>query len=191
MTMRKLVLQMQVSLDGFVGTPTGEVDWAFRSFDDEFTAWGVDSLWQAGVHIMGGATGRGLAEYWPSPDIAARDRPFAAPMNEIPKVIFSKTIDHLDWNATRIARGDLVEEITRLKQEPGKHILAHGGARFAQSLSRLGLVDEYQLVIHPVVLGSGLPLFPELPEPLQLDLIETRAFPSGAVLHVYRPALRT
>ena len=119
--MRKVVLQMQVSLDGFVGGPDGEIDWIFPGFDDEFTAWEVDSLWQAGVHVMGGVTGRGLAEYWPSP-AEERDKPFAAAMNQIPKVIFSKTLDKVDWNETRIAKGDVVEEITRLKQEPGKHI---------------------------------------------------------------------
>src|SRR5690606_10087410 len=142
--------------------------------------------WRAGVHVMGGETGRGLAEYWPSPDLDERDRPFAAPMNEIPKVVFSKSLDTLDWNGTRIARGDTREEIARLKQEGGKPILVHGGARFAQSLSRLGLIDEYQLVIHPVALGSGLPLFPQLEEPLRLKLVETRPFPAGAVLQVYR-----
>jgi hypothetical protein len=83
--MRKVVLQMQVSLDAFVGRPNGDVDWIFRSFDEEFTAWSVESLWQAGVHIMGSVTGRGLAEYWPSPNIEKRDEPFAPAMNQIPK----------------------------------------------------------------------------------------------------------
>jgi dihydrofolate reductase len=185
--MRKVVLQMQVTLDGYVGDKDGNVEWAFPCFDDEFTEWGVESLQQAGVHVMGGITGRGLADYWPRPDIEERDRPFAPAMNEMPKVVFSNTLDGLDWHDTRIAKGDLTEEINRLKQAPGKHILVHGGASFAQSLSRLGLIDEYQLVVHPVVLGSGLPLFPELPAPLRLQVIEARPFRSGAVLHVSRP----
>lgn len=187
--MREVVLQMQVSLDGFVGLPDGNVDWAFRSFDDEFTAWAADSLWQAGVHVMGGNTGRGLAAYWPNAT-EERDKPFMAAMNEIPKVVFSRTIDRLDWNQTRITQGDLNEEIDRLKREPGKHILVHGGASFARSLSRHGLIDVYQLVIHPVALGRGLPLFPEFAAPLQLELVETKPFPAGAVLHVYRPLRR-
>jgi dihydrofolate reductase len=183
--MGKVVLQMQVSIDGFVGRPDGDVEWAFPTFDDEFTTWIVDSLWQAGVHIMGGETGRGLAEYWPNAT-EERDKPFAAAMNEIPKVVFSRSIDHLDWNQTRIAKGDLVEEVNRLKAEHGKDLLVHGGARFAQSLSRARLVDEYHLITHPVVLGSGLSIFPEFDEPLRLALVETRAFPAGAVLHIYR-----
>jgi dihydrofolate reductase len=183
--MRKVVLQMQVSVDGFVGRSDGDVEWAFPTFDDEFTAWIVDSLWQAGVHVMGGETGRGLAEYWPHAT-EERDKPFAAAMNEIPKVVFSKSIDHLDWNQTRIAKGDVVDEINRLKAEPGKDILVHGGARFAQSLSKARLIDEYHLIAHPVVLGSGLSIFPEFDEPLRLALVEARAFPAGAVLHIYR-----
>ena len=186
-SMRKVVLQMQVTLDGYVGTPDGDVEWAFPAFDAEFTARGVELLWQAGVHVMGGITGKGLAEYWPRPDIEERDRPFAQPMNEIPKVVFSKTLDHLDWNATTITGGDLEEEMTRLKQAPGKDILVHGGASFAQSLSKLGLIDEYQLVVHPVVLGRGLRLFPEPAQPLRLQVIEVRPFSSGAVLHISRP----
>ena len=183
--MRKVVLQMQVSLDGFIGTPSGDVDWVFRDFDDELTAWTVDSLWQAGVHIMGGITGRDMVEYWPS-----STEPFAPPMNEIPKVIFSKTMDDVERNDTRIERGDLVEEISRLKGQPGKDILAHGGARFAQSLSRLGLIDEYRLVVHPVALGSGLHLFPELADPLYLELEGTTSFGTGVVVHVYRQVMR-
>src|SRR6266545_281572 len=137
--MRKVVLQMQMSLDGFVGDRDGKVDWIFPVFDDEFNAWGVESLWQAGVHVMGGVTGRALAGYWPHPT-EARDEPFAQAMNETPKVVFSNSIDYLDWDQTRIARGDLAEEMNRLKQEDdGKQVLVHGGARFAQSLTKARL----------------------------------------------------
>jgi dihydrofolate reductase len=184
--MRDVVLQMQVSLDGYVGLPDGDVEWALPNFDEEFTAWTVDSLWRSGVHIMGGETGKELAAYWPTAT-EERDLPFKAPMNDLPKVVFSKSIDHLDWHDTRIANGGLGEEIGRLKQEPGKDILVHGGARFARSLSGAGLIDRYQLMVHPVVLGSGLPLFPALPQPLTLELLEAKPFPSGIVLHVYRP----
>jgi dihydrofolate reductase len=186
--MRKLILQMQMTVDGFVGRLDGDVEWAFPTFDDAFNAWTVNSLWQAGVHVMGSVTGQGLAEYWPSPTLDERDKPFAEAMNQIPKVVFSRSIDHLDWNKTRIAKGELVEEIERLKAEPGKDILVHGGARFAQSLSKARLIDEYHLVTHPVVLGSGLSIFPELDESLRLALVEARAFPAGAVLHIYRRA---
>ncbi|GAA3112831.1 dihydrofolate reductase family protein [Streptosporangium carneum] len=178
--MRKVALKMNVSLDGFVGTSSGEVDWIFRSFDAELTTWIVDGLWQAGTHIMGRATYHEMADYWPE-----STEPFAPPMNEIPKVVFSKTLKDADWNGTRVAGGDLAEEIALLRKQPGKEILAHGGAGFAQSLSRLGLIDEYRLIVHPVVLGSGVSLFAD---PVDLKLLSSRRFNSGAVALTYERA---
>jgi dihydrofolate reductase len=108
-------------------------------------------------------------------------------MNEVPKVVFSKTLEKAEWPPFRIARGDLAEELASLKREPGKDIMAHGGARFVQALSRRGLIDEYRLVIHPVALGSGLALFKDLPAPLHLKLVEAKTFPNGTVAHVHQP----
>jgi dihydrofolate reductase len=162
------------------------LDWVFATIDDDVTEWIVDTIWQAGVHIMGGVTYNDMAGYWPNADIQApREKPFAAPMNEIPKVVFSKTLEAATWTDSRIARGDLRDEIASLKRQPGKPILAHGGARFAQSLSKLDLIDEYCLVTHPVALGGGLPLFKDLPGTLNLELQNTTSFPSGVVAHVY------
>ena len=168
--MRNLILKMSVSVDGFVGGPNGELDWIFRSLDKDATAWTMENVWRAGVHIMGSRTFRDMAAHWPfSAEV------FAAPMNEIPKVVFStskfvnpagSTPAEATWAAARVARGDLAGEIGRLKQEPGKEIMAHGGAGFARSLVRLGLVDEYRLLIHPVALGSGLGLFSSLARPI-------------------------
>lgn len=183
--MRKLILKMQVSLDGFVAGPRGEIDWIFSSRDEASTAWIVDSLWQAGVHLMGRVTYQDMAAYWPT-----SSEPFAAPMNEIPKFVFSRTLDEAPWGDTMIVRGDLAEEITRLKQLPGNDMLAHGGACFGRSLVRLGLVDEYRLVVHPVVLGKGLPLFDGMDTPRDLKLVSATPFPGGAVAMVYQPALK-
>jgi dihydrofolate reductase len=133
---------------------------------------------------MGRNTYEEMAEVWP-----VSDDPYAAPMNEIPKVVFSRTLERAEWAGSRIARGDLVEEIAALRGEPGKDMLAWGGAAFAQSLSRLALVDEYRLILQPVALGDGLPLFKDLTAPLQVELVEAQTYPTGAVLHVYRPAL--
>jgi dihydrofolate reductase len=185
--MRKLILKMQVSVDGFVNGPNGELDWVFTSMDSKLTEWIVNTLWQAGVHIMGAATYKDMAAFWPNPSVQPPEhKPFAAPMNEIPKVVFSKTLKEATWADTTIARGDLRDEITRLKQQPGKPIVAHGGARFAQSLARLDLIDEYALVTHPVALGGGSPLFMDLPRMLDLKLESATPFPSGVVAHVYR-----
>ncbi|HEX3304843.1 MAG TPA: dihydrofolate reductase family protein, partial [Streptosporangiaceae bacterium] len=100
-------------------------------------------------------------------------------MNKLPKVVFSATLPDAGWAGTRIARGDLATEIAALKAEPGGEIMAHGGAAFVQALSRHRLIDEYRLVILPVALGAGLPLFKDLPRPLRLDLTETRNFPAA------------
>jgi dihydrofolate reductase len=211
--MRKLILKMSVSVDGFVGGPNGEIDWLLKTLDDNAMRWVLDTLWQAGVHIMGSRTFHDMAAYWPY-----STEPLADPMNEIPKIVFSKNKSATQgaseqtttalkdattmkfekkkdippsilssWTEARIASGDLKQEITSLKQQPGKDILAHGGAGFAQSLAALDLIDEYRLVTHPVVLGSGLPLFSKLVKPLYLTLVSTTVFSAGTIAHVYRP----
>jgi dihydrofolate reductase len=135
------------------------------------------------LHLMGRNTYEEMAEFWPVSDDA-----YAAPMNEIPKVVFSRTLERTEWADSRIASGDLAEEVAALKREPGKEMLAWGGAAFAQSLSRLGLVDEYRIILQPVALGEGLPLFKDLTAPLRLELVDAQTYPTGAALHVYRPA---
>jgi dihydrofolate reductase len=135
------------------------------------------------LHLMGRNTYEEMSEFWPTSSHA-----YAAAMNRIPKVVFSQTLDRADWPDSRIARGDLAREIAALKAEPGKDMLAWGGAAFAQSLSRLGLVDEYRLILQPVALGDGLPLFKDLIQPLRLELVDTHTYASGAALHIYRPA---
>ncbi len=124
-----------------------------------------------------------MAGFWPF-----SDDEYAAPMNDLPKVVFSTTLPAAEWASSRIARGDLAAEIAALKSEPGSDIImAHGGAAFVQALSRLGLIDEYRLVILPVALGNGLPLFKDLAKPLRVDLAEAKSFPDGTVIHVYQP----
>ena len=181
--MRQVVLQMGVTLDGYVAGPDGDGDWGLPAEDPEVRAWKVASLRQVGTHIMGRVTYEQMAGHWPT---ATGD--YADFMNSLPKIVFSKTLPAAGWPGSRIARGDLAEEIAALKSEPGGEIMAHGGAAFVQALSRLGLIDEYRLVILPVAVGSGLPLFKDLPKPLRVDLAEARSFPDGTVIHVYRPA---
>ena len=105
----------------------------------------------------------------------------------IPKVVFSRTLRTADWPESRIASGPLSEEIARLKLEPGADLMAHGGATFARALNREGLVDEYRLMVQPAALGTGMPIFDALAASLHLDLVQSRAFATGAVENVYRP----
>jgi dihydrofolate reductase len=166
---RKVVLMMSVSTDGFVKGPHGHAG----GFDepDQLKRWKLDRIRRAGTHIMGRVT---------STD------DYAAPMNEIPKVVFSNTLSDAKWAKSSIARGDLAGEIANLRVQSGGEIIAWGGASFAQALSRAGLIDEYALVIQPVAFGSGLPIFRDLPRALELELIEAQTFESSTVLHVYR-----
>jgi dihydrofolate reductase len=156
--------------------------WGVEEEDESIKRWVLDSVWGAGAHLMGRVTYEEMARHWPT-----STSEYARPMNEIPKVVFSKTLQHADWPETRIARGDLAEEIARLKREPGNDLIAYGGATFDQALTRLGLVDEFRLMIQPAALGAGLPLFKELPSPLHLELVEATTYATGIAVHVYRP----
>src|SRR5438105_8419193 len=184
--MSRVVLQMGVTLDGYVAGPGGEGDWGLPAEHPDVRAWKVASLRQIGTHIMGRVTYEQMAAHWPN---STGD--YAEFMNSRPKVVFSKSLPSAEWAGSRIARGDLAEEIAALKSEPGGEIMAHGGAAFVQALSRLGLIDAYHLIINPVALGNGLPLFKDLARPLRLELTEARRFPDGTVIHVYQPIRAT
>jgi len=176
--MASLVLKMSVSLDGYVASLDGSTDWIAAGRSDDSTSWVVETVSNAGAHLIGAATYAGWAGYWPG-----ASGPFAKPMNEIPKVVFSNSLTSADWGETEIAAGDLAEAITRLKQERSDgYLLAQGGTRFARSLVETGLIDEYRLVIHPVVLGAGERLFLA---PLTIDPTSTIVFSGGAVAHVF------
>jgi dihydrofolate reductase len=155
---RRLILQTGISIDGYVAATDKSHPWGVETEDESIKQWVLDSVWGAGAHLMGRVTYEEMAAFWPT-----STHEFARPMNEIPKVVFSTTLQRADWAETRIAGGDLREEIDRLKREPGNDLIAYGGATFDQALSRLGLVDEYRLMVQPAALGAGLPLFKDLP----------------------------
>jgi len=194
--MRKLIMKMSVSLDGFVADANGQKDWLFKTGDEESLAWSVGKIRNAGLIIMGRKSFETMAPYWP-----AATGPFAAPMNEIPKAVFTKKgfkgIAHLptagvgqspaaaSWTGARIFDGDLADGIKELKAGSGKPIVAIGGAEFTQGLIATGLIDEYHLAIHPVMLGAGLPIFTGAEIPLYLKLVEVKAFPKGIVAKTY------
>jgi dihydrofolate reductase len=195
--MRKLIMKMSMSLDGFVCDANGGNDWVFKTGDKESLASSVASVSQAGLIIMGRKSFETMAPYWPT-----ATGPFTAPMNEIPKAVFTKkgfkgfdpgpkTSGELSpaiasWAGARIFDGDLAEGIKKLKSEPGKPIVAIGGAGFMRSLITTGLIDEFVLAIHPVALGSGMPIFTEVSMPLYLKLADAKTFPGGIVTHTYR-----
>lgn len=187
---------MSVSLDGFVADANGGKDWVFNTGDEESLAWSVGKIRDAGLIIMGRKSFETMAPYWPT-----ATGPFSAPMNEIPKAVFTKKgfkgIDRMitnkseqsttatSWVTARVFDGDLADGISQLKAESGKPIIAIGGAEFMQGLIATGLIDEYHLAIHPVSLGTGLRVFSCLEIPLYLKLVDVKVFPRGIVVHTY------
>jgi dihydrofolate reductase len=187
--MRKLSLQQfAVSVDGYICQEGTEFHRLWQTVeDDEFDKYFVARLHRAETHIMGRDTYLAMSEYWPkaAQGSNAAEVEIAGIMNDRPKVVFSKTLQTADWPEARIASGDTVEEIMRLKEEPGGEIVAHGGARFVRSLARLEVVDEYRLYVMPFAIGQGLSLFGELERAQALRLVSSRPFPCGAIEVVY------
>jgi dihydrofolate reductase len=191
--MRKLMMKMSMSADGFVSGANGANDWVFKTGDEESKARSLAAVHEAGLIIMGRKSFEKLALYWPT-----STDPFAAPMNEIPKAVFTKkgfagippgtdqSPAAASWAGARVIDGDLAEGIRELKAGSGKPILAIGGAGFMRSLITTGLIDEYHLFVHPVALGSGLPIFTDLAIPLYLKLVDVKAFPGGVIAKHYR-----
>jgi dihydrofolate reductase len=180
--MRRVVLQMGMSLDGYVASDRLHPGVAV-SEDAELEQWKLDRVRKSGAHLMGRVTYEEMAGFWPH-----SDHPYAAPMNQIPKVVFSKTLEEAPWPETRIARGDLGVEIAAVKAEDGPDVLAWGGATFAAALARESLIDEYRLAVRPVAIGEGRALFAELTAVQRLELVESRAFACGVVMQTYRSA---
>jgi dihydrofolate reductase len=191
--MRKLILGMTMTADGFVCGPNHELDWFIRTKDESVKDWIEKALWEGGVHIMGSRTFEVMAPYW----VTSTDQ-LAEPMNKIPKVVFSKggyvnkfsfaekaISPHVSTWENALVATDLIADITKLKQQEGKPILAHGGASFAQELVKHGLVDEYRFAIHPVVKGKGISIFATTPHLIDLQLINSTSFKSGAIINTY------
>jgi dihydrofolate reductase len=179
--MRQVTLQMGMSLDGYVASDRQHPGAAVPE-DDELVQWKLNRVAKAGAHLMGRTTYLEMAGYWPHSTHA-----YAAPMNDIPKIVFSRTLREASWPVTRIARGGLAAEIAAIKDEPGEDVMVHGGASFAAALAAQELIDEYCLVVQPVAIGGGQALFAELPAARRLDLVEARSFECGVVVHLYRP----
>ena len=184
--MRKLSSFMVVTLDGFYEGPNGEFDWP--NVDEEFNEFGIEQLNDTDLLLFGRVTYEGMAGYWPTP-AARQDDPLVAElMNTLPKVVVSTTLTSADWSNSRVVGGNLAEEVTKLKQQPGKAIAVFGSPSLTVSLLELGLVDELRVMVNPIVLGDGRSLFRTTRDRLRLELRQTRTFSSGNVLLTYRPA---
>lgn len=186
--MRKVIYGMMVSLDGYIETPNREIDWIL--IDEELHSYVNDQESAFDAYLYGRRMYELMAAFWPTADEDPSAPGFvveyARIWKQMPKVVFSKTLERVEWNA-RLVRDDIAGEITKLKAQPGKDLQV-AGADLASTVMRLGLIDEYQLYVQPVILGGGKPMFPALEDRIHLRLIETRTFGSGVVLLRYRRA---
>jgi dihydrofolate reductase len=183
--MRNVFLFMMVSLDGFFEGPHQEIDW--HNVDDEFNDFAIKQLDEIGTLLFGRVTYQLMASYWPTPAALADDPIVAEKMNTTPKVVFSTTLDTVDWDNTQLVRGDAAAEVAKLKQQPGKDLAIFGSADLTTSLLQAGLVDELRIMVNPIVLGNGKSLFASLPDRVHLNLVNSRGFRSGNVLLYYQP----
>ena len=188
--MRKIKLQMQLSLDGFVCGPQGQMDWLVWDWDDVLKNYAADLTNSADTFLLGRATGEGMAVYWPTvasnPESKEEDRWMADKLNNLPKVVFSKTVTHINWTNARVAT-DITQEVRELKNEPGKDIIIYGGAGIVSSFMRENLIDEYHLFINPVIIGKGKTIFRNIRQKANLKLIHTTESTTGIVILYYLP----
>ncbi len=183
--MRKLFLFMMVTLDGFFEGPNQSIDW--HHVDEEFNDFAIDQLREVDTLLFGRVTYEGMASFWPT-QFAREDDPIVAGMmNSMPKIVFSRTLDRADWENSRLVKENMAEVVSKLKQHPGKDLAIFGSANLTASLLQMGLVDELRLMVNPVILGSGTPVFKGIHEKLNLKLLRTQTFRSGNVLLCYQP----
>jgi dihydrofolate reductase len=183
--MRKVILFNMVTLDGFFADSNGAIDW--HTVDDEFHAFAIQQLDEVNTILFGRVTYQLMAGYWPTEAGIKSDPVIAAQMNQTPKVVFSTTLATADWANSRLVKQNAAEEVARLKQQPGKNMILLGSAKLAAILTQHALIDEYRLMVNPIVLGSGHPLFQGVQARLPMKLLNTRAFRSGNVLLAYQP----
>lgn len=185
--MRKLIVFNQVSLDGYFTDAKGDMSWAHKQ-DPEWLAFIDENAQGGGEALFGRKTYELMASYWPTP-LAMQQAPVVAKaINEMPKVVFSKTLKKADWNNTRLVKRGLAAEVRKMKNEDGPDIVIMGSGSIVSQLAQEGLIDEYQIVVNPIVLGKGRTLFEGVKKKFGLNLTKTRTFKNGNVLMTYEPA---
>lgn len=178
--LRKLFWQMMVTLDGFMEGPNRELDW--HVVDEDFNRHVTDMLSSIDAILLGRVTYQLFAGYWPS----STDRE-AHKMNDLPKIVFSRTLDRVEWKNSSLVKEVVSEEVARLKPQPGNDLAMFGSADLASTFMRLGLIDEFRIFVNPVVLGGGTPMFKDIQDRTALTLVKTKTLSSGVVILYYQP----
>jgi dihydrofolate reductase len=187
--MRRLNVFNQISVDGYFKTPSGDIRWMHQPADEdeEFKQFTNDNAVAGGVLLFGRKTYETMASFWPTPAAAEQFPDVARQMNSLPKIVFSKTLDKGTWNNTTIITGDPVAAVTKMKSEPGEPLAILGTGSIVSQLARAGLIDEYQMLVIPIVLGEGTSMFDGVNKMIDLTLTKTRTFRNGKAFLVYEP----
>lgn len=184
--MRKLLVFNSVTLDGYFTDKNGDMSWAHQQ-DPEWNEFVAGNAQSGGELLFGRVTYEMMASFWPTPVAANLFPTVAEQMNNLPKVVFSRTLNHATWQNTRLWKGNLAEEVRNLKEEAGDHMVIMGSGSIISQLALENLIDEYQVVVNPIVLGAGRTMFDGLKERLKLKLTSSRTFGNGNVLLHYVP----
>ncbi|HET7216740.1 MAG TPA: dihydrofolate reductase family protein [Vicinamibacterales bacterium] len=185
--MRKVHVFDNVSLDGFFTDAKNDMSWAHKH-DEEWNAFASSNASGPGELLFGRVTYEMMAAFWPTPQAAQMLPQVAAGMNAMRKTVFSRTLERVTWQNTTLMKGDLVTEVTRLKEQPGPDLVILGSGSLVSQLTEARLIDEYQIVVNPIVLGRGRTLFATVDGRMPLALTRTRAFKNGSVVLWYEPA---
>jgi dihydrofolate reductase len=185
--MRKVKLQMQMTINGYVGGPNGENDWMTWNPDDEFIEFLNSLLDASDTLLLGRKTAEGIIKFWEDTADKNPTHPFAKKIAALPKVVFTKTLDESIWNNTTLAKGNLAEEIAGLKKQNGKDILVFGGAGFVSSLIKEELIDEYHLIINPTAMGNGMTIFNSLDRMQKFTPIQSKLHQGGKTVLSFKP----
>jgi dihydrofolate reductase len=185
--MRSLIVFNHVSLDGYFVDKKGDMRWAHKQ-DPEWNEFVAGNARGGGVLLFGRVTYEMMASYWPTPMAAQNSPAVAEHMNNLQKVVFSRTLDKASWNNTKLVKGDLAMEVRKMKRESGQGLVIMGSGTIVSQLAQEGLIDEFQIVVCPIVIGSGRSLFEGVTEKLNLKLTKSRTFGNGNVYTCYEPA---
>jgi dihydrofolate reductase len=182
--MRKLLVFNNVSLDGYFSDAAGDLSWAHRQ-DDEWKAYVADNAKGDSTLLLGRVTYELMVRFWPTAQAIELMPAMAERMNNREKVVFSRTLETASWNRTRLVKGDPAAEVLRMKKEPGPSMVLLGSGSIVSLLAQEGLIDEYQLVVNPIILGKGRSMFSGVQRTLNLKMTRTRTFRNGNVLLCY------
>ena len=185
--MRKLKLQMQMTINGYVAQPNGGNDWMTWNPDDELIAFMSSLLDTSDTLLLGRKTAESIINYWQDTAIENPSHPFAKKIADIPKVVFTKTLDTSIWNNTTLAKGNLAEEMAHLKKQNGKDILVFGCANFVSSLINKDLIDEYHLIINPTAISQGMTIFNSFDSVRKFTPIQTKLYSGGKTVLTFKP----